>query len=74
SPGWASGMVYITKQGLEGSTQQLKANSQDLPDSVPDVKGYTGWDHMLFNMDAGKYEDKVMKGVIRLNDPLISGG
>ncbi|MEN4419235.1 T6SS immunity protein Tli3 family protein, partial [Enterobacter hormaechei] len=25
SPGWAWGMVYMTKQGLEGSTQQLKA-------------------------------------------------
>ncbi|MEP8134253.1 hypothetical protein ABKS41_12640 [Enterobacter cloacae] len=54
SPGWAWGMVYMTKQGLEGSTQQLKANWQDLPDSVPDVKGYTGWDHMQCNMDAGK--------------------
>ncbi|KLW28989.1 hypothetical protein SK49_00649, partial [Enterobacter sp. BWH63] len=54
SPGWAWGMVYMTKQGLEGSTQQLKANWQDLPDSVPDVKGYTGWEHMQCNMDAGK--------------------
>ncbi len=44
----------MTKQGLEGSTQQLKAHWQDLPDSVPDVKGYTGWDHMQCNMDAGK--------------------
>ncbi|WP_431622282.1 T6SS immunity protein Tli3 family protein [Enterobacter hormaechei] len=54
SPGWAWGMVYMTKQGLEGSTQQLKANWQDLPDSVPDVRGYTGWEHMQCNMDAGK--------------------
>ncbi|MEX6107049.1 hypothetical protein AB6G33_20655 [Enterobacter hormaechei] len=46
-PGWAWGMVYMTKHGLEGSTQQLKgSNWQDLPNSVPDVKGYTGWDHM----------------------------
>ncbi|MCM7954714.1 T6SS immunity protein Tli3 family protein [Enterobacter hormaechei] len=52
SPGWAWGMVYMTKQGLEGSTQQLKANWQDLPDSVPEVKGYTGWDHMRCDMDA----------------------
>ena len=53
-PGWAWGMVYMTKQGLKHSTQQFKANWQDLPDSVPDVKGYTGWDHMQCNMDAGK--------------------
>ncbi|WP_053089224.1 T6SS immunity protein Tli3 family protein, partial [Enterobacter bugandensis] len=25
-PGWAWGMVYMTKQGLEGSTEQLKTN------------------------------------------------
>ncbi|HHN8398180.1 hypothetical protein QGN09_02965 [Enterobacter hormaechei subsp. xiangfangensis] len=53
-PGWAWGMVYMTKQGLKHSTQQFKANWQDLPDSVPDVKGYTGWEHMQCNMDAGK--------------------
>ncbi|MGQ3985325.1 T6SS immunity protein Tli3 family protein, partial [Enterobacter hormaechei] len=39
-PGWAWGMVYMTKQGLKHSTQQFKANWQDLPDSVPEVKGY----------------------------------
>lgn len=54
SPGWAWGMVYMTKQGLEGSTQQLKANWQDLPDKVPEVKGYTGWDRMRCDMDAGR--------------------
>ncbi|MET5124934.1 T6SS immunity protein Tli3 family protein [Enterobacter hormaechei] len=54
SPGWAWGMVYMTKQGLKHSTQQFKANWQDLPDSVPDVKGYTGWDHMRCDMDAGR--------------------
>ncbi|HCT9386247.1 hypothetical protein [Enterobacter cloacae complex sp. I1M] len=54
SPGWAWGMVYMTKQGLEGSTQQLKANWQVLPDSVPEVKEYTGCDHMRCDMDAGR--------------------
>ncbi len=44
----------MTKQGLEGSTQQLKSNWQDLPDSVPEVKGYTSWDHMRCDMDAGR--------------------
>ncbi|EOZ4935596.1 MULTISPECIES: T6SS immunity protein Tli3 family protein [Enterobacter cloacae complex] len=53
-PGWAWGMVYMTKQGLKHSTQQFKANWQDLPDSVPDVKGYTGWDYMRCDMDAGR--------------------
>ena len=53
-PGWAWGMVYMTKQGLKHSTQQFKANWQDLPDSVPEVKEYTGWDHMRCDMDAVK--------------------
>ncbi|EPF4548929.1 T6SS immunity protein Tli3 family protein, partial [Klebsiella aerogenes] len=25
-----------------------------LPDRVPEVKGYTGWDHMRCDMDAGR--------------------
>ncbi|WP_368528294.1 T6SS immunity protein Tli3 family protein [Enterobacter cloacae] len=54
SPGWPWGMVYMTKQGLEGSTEQLKINWQNQPDKVPEVKGYTGWDHMRCNMDAGR--------------------
>ncbi len=54
SPGWPWGMVYMTKQGLEGSTEQLKTNWQNQPDKVPEVKGYTGWDHMRCNMDAGR--------------------
>ncbi|MGR5945981.1 T6SS immunity protein Tli3 family protein [Enterobacter sp. C4G1] len=54
SPGWPWGMVYMTKQGLEGSTEQLKTNWQNQPDKVPEVKGYTGWDHMRCNMNAGR--------------------
>lgn len=54
SPGWSWGMVYMTKQGLEGSTEQLKTNWQNQPDKVPEVKGYTGWDHMRCDMDAGR--------------------
>ncbi|MEG5786145.1 hypothetical protein [Enterobacter bugandensis] len=53
-PGWAWGMVYMTKQGLEGSTEQLKTNWHNQPDKVPEVKGYTGWDHMRCDMDAGR--------------------
>ncbi|HBH7062559.1 hypothetical protein L8P35_21045 [Enterobacter cloacae] len=52
--GWAWGMVYMTKQGLKGTVQELQSNWQDQPDKVPEVKGYTGWDHMQCNMDEGR--------------------
>ncbi|MDP9551638.1 T6SS immunity protein Tli3 family protein [Enterobacter asburiae] len=54
SGGWAWGMVYMTKQGLKGTVQELQSNWQDQPDKVPEVKGYTGWDHMRCDMDVGK--------------------
>ncbi|ENR0232421.1 hypothetical protein N5C39_01495 [Enterobacter bugandensis] len=54
SGGWAWGMVYMTKQGLKGTVQEIQSNWQDQPDKVPEVKGYTGWDHMLCNMDEGR--------------------
>lgn len=54
SGGWAWGMVYMTKQGLKGTVQELQSNWQDQPDKVPDVNGYTGWDHMQCNMDEGR--------------------
>jgi len=54
SPGWAWGMVYMTKQALGNSTQQFKTNWQDLPDKVPEVKDYTGWDRMRCDMDVGR--------------------
>lgn len=47
-------MVYMTKQGLKGTVQELQSNWQDQPDKVPEVKGYTGWDHMQCNMDEGR--------------------
>ncbi|RHI03484.1 hypothetical protein DW184_07010 [Enterobacter cloacae] len=54
SSGPAWGLDYITKQGLKEDIAQFKTNYQDLPDKVPEVKGYTGWDHMQCNMDAGR--------------------
>ncbi|WP_048956780.1 T6SS immunity protein Tli3 family protein [Enterobacter bugandensis] len=54
SGGWAWGMVYMTKQGLKGTVQEIQSNWQDQPDKVPEVKGYTGWDHMQCNMDEGR--------------------
>jgi len=51
SPGAAWGMVYMTKEGLQGSIEQFKINWQGQPDKVPEVKNYTGWDHMRCDMD-----------------------
>ncbi|ELY3594854.1 T6SS immunity protein Tli3 family protein [Cronobacter turicensis] len=42
SPGWPWGMVYMTPQALKHSIEQYKTNWQDQPDTVPEVKGYTG--------------------------------
>nr|WP_159464711.1 hypothetical protein [Scandinavium goeteborgense] len=53
-PGPAWGMDYITKQGLENDIQKFHTNYQDLPDQVPEVTGYTGWDHMRCDMDKGR--------------------
>ncbi|EKM0373954.1 hypothetical protein PTT42_003652 [Cronobacter turicensis] len=54
SPGWPWGMVYMTPQALKHSIEQYKTNWQDQPDTVPEVKGYTGWDHMRCDMNAGR--------------------
>ena len=54
APGEAWGMVYMTKLGLGHSTSQFKTNWQDLPQQIPEVKNYQGWEHMRCDMDAGK--------------------
>lgn len=53
-PGWAWGMVYFNPKTLITSVEKHKTNWQDLPQSVPEVKHYTGWDHMRCDMDAGR--------------------
>lgn len=53
-PGPAWGLDYITKRGLEHDIQKYHINYQNLPDQVPEVKNYQGWDHMRCDMDAGK--------------------
>jgi hypothetical protein len=53
-PGPAWGLDYITKRGLAEDTAQYHTNYQDLPDKVPEVKNYQGWDHMRCDMDAGR--------------------
>lgn len=54
APGWSWGMVYFTQEGLQGKTMRREANYQNLPDKLPEVKGYTGWDHMRCDMNAGR--------------------
>ena len=54
SSGPAWGLDYITKQGLKEDIVQFKTNYQDLPDKAPEIKGYTGWDRMRCDMDAGR--------------------
>ncbi|MEG5544125.1 hypothetical protein UXN73_02150 [Enterobacter asburiae] len=54
APGWAWGLIYFTREGLFGKIMSHEANYQDLPDRVPEIKGYTGWDHMRCDMDAGR--------------------
>ncbi|MEG1520422.1 MAG: EFR1 family ferrodoxin [Clostridia bacterium] len=54
SSGPAWGLDYITKQALKDDIAQFKTNYQDLPDEVPEVKGYTGWDRMRCDMGAGR--------------------
>ena len=52
--GWAWGMVYMTKQGLKDTVQELQTSWQNQPDKAPEVKGYTGWDRMRCDMAAGR--------------------
>ena len=53
-PGWAWGLVYFTKEGLEGKVVRHEANYQNLPDEIPQIKNYKGWDHMRCDMGMGK--------------------
>ncbi|XES86083.1 hypothetical protein ACBV55_09595 [Franconibacter pulveris] len=53
-PGWAWGMVYFNPKTLPHLVEQYKANYQNLPEKIPEVKNYTGWDHMRCDMDAGR--------------------
>ncbi|WP_420841607.1 T6SS immunity protein Tli3 family protein [Enterobacter oligotrophicus] len=54
SPGPAWGLDYITKRALKNDIAKYHTNYQNLPDKTPEVKNYTGWDHMRCDMDAGR--------------------
>ncbi|NLS56485.1 T6SS immunity protein Tli3 family protein [Hafnia alvei] len=53
SPGQKWGMSYIELSTLKGQTNEEKAEWQGLPTKVPEVKNYTGWDHMQCDPDLG---------------------
>ncbi len=46
-------MSYIELSTLKGQTNEEKAEWQGLPTKVPEVKNYTGWDHMQCDPDLG---------------------
>ncbi|WP_336369558.1 T6SS immunity protein Tli3 family protein [Rahnella perminowiae] len=52
--GWSWGTLYITADELRQTSLRGQTNWQDLPDKVPEVKNYLGWEHMRCDMDAGK--------------------
>ncbi|MEG5465466.1 hypothetical protein [Enterobacter chuandaensis] len=51
---WSWGTLYITNGELDQTGLKEMKKYQGLPDKVPEVKGYTGWDHMRCDMDAGR--------------------
>ncbi|MER0126981.1 T6SS immunity protein Tli3 family protein [Franconibacter daqui] len=53
-PGLAWGLDYFNPQTLIHLVDRHKANYQNLPEKIPEVKNYTGWDHMRCDMDAGR--------------------
>ena len=50
-PGEKWGMSYIELSTLKGQTNEEKAEWQGLPTKVPEIKNYTGWDHMQCDPD-----------------------
>jgi len=47
------GLFYVDPRILPNLVYQYYANFQNLPTSVPEVKGYPGWTHMQCDMKAG---------------------
>ena len=55
APGYAWGLTFVTKfnNNLENLTFTHKAEYQNLPDKIPDIKNYKGWTKMQCDMNAG---------------------
>ncbi|OAT15253.1 hypothetical protein M977_04733 [Buttiauxella gaviniae ATCC 51604] len=43
------------------TTDAYRSNFQDIPNKVPKVKNYTGWDHMRCDMDFGRSTSEKQK-------------
>ncbi|MEB4673281.1 hypothetical protein MXL54_00655 [Enterobacteriaceae bacterium G50] len=57
SSGMEWGWEYTSWNSVDGPdhwiTDAHKPNWQNIPNKVPEVKSYTGWDHMYCDMDVG---------------------
>lgn len=57
SSGMEWGWEYTSWNSVDGPDHWLiyayKPNWQNIPNKVPEVKNYTGWDHMYCDLDAG---------------------
>lgn len=53
SPGPKWGLDYVERSSIGQLTSQYHTNYQGLPTKVPEVKNYTGWDHMQCDPDLG---------------------
>ena len=51
SPGPKWGLDYVERSSIGQLTSQYHTNYQGLPIKVPEVKNYTGWDHMQCDPD-----------------------
>ncbi|WP_367298891.1 hypothetical protein [Hafnia alvei] len=53
SPGPKWGLDYVERSSIGQLTSQYHTNYQGLPTKVPEIKNYTGWDHMQCDPDLG---------------------
>lgn len=52
------GLEYTSFKKLKHDINHYKINFQNIPDKVPEVKNYTGWDHMVCDWNAGREQKK----------------
>ncbi|POP47736.1 hypothetical protein CHU32_00915 [Superficieibacter electus] len=65
SSGMEWGWEYTSWNSVDGPkhwiTDAYKPNWQNIPNKIPEVKNYTGWDHMTCDLDVGLPESKRRK-------------